>query len=611
MTLRFMPPLCGAGLLLCMVHAQQPAGEAPAISTTANLVMEDIVVTQQGKPVRGLAAKQFHIFENGKEQRFTIFEERRPDATAEIGNGPQLPPNVFSNYPRYRATSATNVLLLDALNTPLSDQMYVRRQMIAYLKHVPPGTEMAVFTLASRLCMIRGFTSDAQAIAAAIGKGKGNPQQSVVLEGPQEQDEINDVATSMSSVDQGVLQQFVADLQTYQSDVRVRMTLDAMEQLGRYLSTIPGRKNLIWFSGSFPQVIGPDLGTGSTASNVTAPLDTFSPMRDYGDEVRRTGDLLSNAQVAVYPVDARGLMSLASVDASRSFATPASMGSIMAPGGRGIRAAAPAGAGGGPTAAQKADLKLLDQTTAEHEAMQQIAEETGGHAFYDNNGLKEAVARAIENGSNYYTIAYIPDAKTWDGSLRRIEVKVDGGPYDLEYRRGYYADDPRKATAHPAAATRPMLEALERGAPPLSEIAFIGRAVAADDPSVLKTAKLAPGPAGALAGSLHEPKKRYLVDCAVDPGGMTWIAQPGGGAQAKIEFSLVAWDEDGRRVNYTDRGLALELTSDRAAHGVKNGIPLHQEIDLPAGEVYLRIAVRDQLSGRIGSLEIPLKVAKR
>jgi len=247
---------------------------------------------------------------------------------------------------------------------------------------------------------------------------------------------------------------------------------------------------------------------------------------------------------------------------------------------------------------------------AEHEAMQQIAEETGGHAYYDNNGLKDAVAQAVDNGSNYYTIGYVPDAKTWDGSFRKIEVRVGGAHYELEYRRGYYADDPRKETAHHAAATNPMLEALERGAPPLSEIAFIGRAVAADDPSVLKNAKLAPGPAGEMAATLRPPVKRYLVDCAVNPKGMTWVAEAGDRARAEVEFSVVAWDEEGRRVNFTDRALALDLTPEQAAHGIGSGVPLHQEIDLPAGVVYLRIAVRDISSGRIGSMEIPLKVGK-
>jgi len=37
---------------------------------------------------------------------------------------------------------------------------------------------------------------------------------------------------------------------------------------------------------------------------------------------------------------------------------------------------------------------------------------------------------------------------------------------------------------------------------------------------------------------------------------------------------------------------------------------MHQEIDLPEGQVYLRIGVHDILSGRIGTVEIPVTVGK-
>jgi VWFA-related protein len=561
--------------------------------------------------MEGLKEPVFHVFENGREQSIASFEEHRAADAPEAAQILALPANVYSDYPRFAITSAANVLLLDALNTPLADQSYARQQMVDYLKKIPPGTRMAVFTMASRLRMIAGFTTDAGALEEAITRGKGRRQQSALLESPQEEDAEDDVAAGMSGADGGAMQQFLADTQSFQTDLRVRMTLDAMQELGRYLSMIPGRKNLIWFSGSFPLQIAPDASlepseasspTKGLAAQGASMLNPFLAEREYSDEVKQTDDLLAAARVAVYPVDARGLMNLASVNASRSFAPGPGMGSADS--------RRSTGSIGGQSTAQRADSKFLQQTVAEYQTMQQIAEETGGEAFYDTNGLKEAVARAIENGSNYYTLGYVPNAQRWDGTFRTIEVRVEGGPHNLAYRRGYYADDPRKLSPDRPGAVSPIVAALERGAPPQSQIVFEARVLAASDPAA-RAVKAAAGPAGELAKELKGPVTRYLVDFSVDPHGLTWSGLPNGGAHAELEVSMVAWDGDGRRVNYTDHGFAADLNRDESAEVLKSGLPMHQEIDLPAGEIFLRVAVHDLRNGRIGATEIPLMVAKR
>ena len=180
--------------------AEPPSSPQRVIRTAANLVLVDVVVTTNGKPVEGLAAQQFHILENGKPQRISIFEEHRAADTPQVAQPPALPAGVYSNTPRFAVPSAANVLLLDALNTPLSDQSYVRQQMVQYLHRIPPGTRIAVFTLASRLRMIEGFTTDSDALETAITYGKGNPQQSAVLDSSEDQDALSDVANSMSTV---------------------------------------------------------------------------------------------------------------------------------------------------------------------------------------------------------------------------------------------------------------------------------------------------------------------------------------------------------------------------------------------------------------------------
>jgi len=573
---------------------------APVIRTSANLVLVDVVVTAHGQPVEGLSRRDFHVFEDGKEQAITSFEEHRASDAPLVAAAPTLPPHVYSNDPQFAIASAANVLLLDALNTPLSDQQYARRAMFSFLERIPPGTRVAVFTLASQLRMVSGFTTDAGAVEALTRRGA---QQSAVLENPQDEDTMNDIASSMSGVDQGAMQQFEADNQSYQTDLRVSMTLDALQQLGRYLSMIPGRKNLIWLSGSFPLQIQPDA---STQQDNGQQLNALSAGRDYSAETQATDALLAAARVAVYPVDARGLMTFASLDASRSFISARGLPSEG--GGRGLRRGgfAPPMVSG-PSAANEADREFLQQTTNQLQTMQRVAEETGGEAFYNNNDLRDVAAQAISNGSNYYTLGYVPAGKLWGGQFRTIQVRVDGGTYDLAYRHGYYAEDPlTPGPASPGVAS-PILAALERGAPPLAAIRFEARVLSAND-AAAKAVKPRPGPTGVLAVQLKGPVQRYLVDLSVDPHALEWSALPGNVAHTLIEVAMVAWDADGQRVNYTDRAFLINLNPRQSTQVLKSGLPFHQEIDLPVGEIYLRIAVHDLRNGRIGSLEVPVTV---
>ncbi len=581
-----------------------------ALQVQANLVLVDAVVTSNGSAVSGLTKDSFHLLENGNPQQISVFEEHKPENPSAVVKVPDLPPNTYSDFPQFAVTSAISVLLLDALNTPLSDQMYVRQQMLRYLKNIPPGTRIAVFTLASRLRIVQGFTTDSSVIAKALS-GKGGPQQSVLLD-PASDQELSDMASDMASPGasqeaMSSMQQFQADLASYQTDIRVRMTLDAMKDLARYLSVIPGRKNLIWFSGSFPLAIDPD-------ATLQSP---FSAMRTYAEDVREADDMLSMARVAVYPVDARGLMSLPSTSAANRFSSASSGGGGGMGGGGGGRRGGRGSAmsAGGPSmgsnqsAAAKADQKFLQQTVVEHATMKEIAEDTGGEAFMDNNGLKSAVAQAIANGSHYYTIGYVPPLKKNDGSFHSIKLSVDGG-YQAAYRRGYYADDPARAPINPQAVQNAMNVAVERGAPPLSQLLFKARVLSVDDPAA-KGVKISPDPAGLTVASLKGPVKRYLVDYAVDIHPLAFTATPDGVHHARLEFAVIAYDADGKRLNYVDRGGGYNLTPELYDKVLRTGVPMHQEIDLPTGLVFLRIVVHDLDSTLIGSTEIPLMVAKQ
>src|SRR5262249_17875851 len=93
----------------------------------------------------------------------------------DIAKPPAPPRNTYTNVPDPSTGSAINVLLLDALNTPPGDQAYARHKIIEYLKTIPPGTRLAIFTLASRVRLVQGFTTDSAVLLAALNKSVPMP----------------------------------------------------------------------------------------------------------------------------------------------------------------------------------------------------------------------------------------------------------------------------------------------------------------------------------------------------------------------------------------------------------------------------------------------------
>jgi VWFA-related protein len=590
--------------------ALTPAARPTVLHASTNLVLLDVVVTSHDRPVLSLDQHRFHILEDGREQNISTFEEHQPAPASTAAARPiPLPPHTVTNAPQYPPAPAVNVLLLDALNTPLVNQMDTRRQMLQFLGKITPGTPLAIFTLSSRLRMITGFTTNVPELTRALRSSKTNPGQSSLLDPQGAQDlnaAIGDVADmGGGNVDPGdaatgapnalsMMQQFEADIAAYQTDQRVAMTLGAMRQLARYLSGIPDRKNLIWFSGSFPIALDPD-------DSLQSP---FQDMRNYSDQIKDTAELLSSARVAVYPVDARGLLTLPTMDASYG-----SSSSIVSATGNGGRAGARSRSATSKPGSSKDDSDFTRQLMDEEATMQQIAEQTGGHPYLNTNGLKEAVSDAVENGSSYYTIGYVPAAQNFDGRFRKLKIKIDNSDAKLAYRRGYYTDDPEKPSQHPGETTLIMAATLH-GAPPSTQILFKAQVLSAADP-LLQHEKLPQGPAGVLTSSLKGPIHRYIVDLrseAASSHGVAFEAQPDSTHHAKVEYTLVAYDAEGKRLNYLDVGLQLSPNPQQYEKIAAGGIPARLAIDLPEGQVYLRIAVHDLTAGRVGSVELPLQV---
>ncbi|HWE84751.1 MAG TPA: VWA domain-containing protein [Terracidiphilus sp.] len=556
---------CGQAAANAVSSAQDT--QPPLVRTQAYTVLVDVVATKKGNAVLDLDQKQFHILEDGHEQAIVFFEEHKAATRQQVVQRRALPPHTYNNLPVEPPGSAVNVLLLDALNTPMGDQLRVRQQMIKFLETIPPGTTMAVFTLSSRLRMVQGFTSDAGLLAAALKGARTTPYKSPQLDGGVTDSGMDAIVSGLQMIpgtgaDIAGVQQFQSEVTTSQTDQRIDMTIEALRMLARYLSAVPGRKNLIWFSGSFPILAFPDA-RGSAAES-------------YGGEVRNVSEMLAAARVAVYPMSAQGLATSAALDAGYGGIGPAPR-----------------------------DPSLNNRFT-----MEEIAEQTGGMALFNNNGFAQAVVNAIDNGSSYYTIGYVPADKNFHGQFRKLKANVEGCDCQLSYRRGYYSDPPDKPSPVGVPPAAIMTSATLHGAPPSTQVLFQARVLPESDP-LLKDFHLPEQPIGAMAKTLKKPYSRYIADIAVDPRTLSFTTGAGGARDGNIEFTLVAYDAEGKRVNYVDRTTHLTLNAGQYGQIMASGLPVRLAMEMPGGHDFLVIAVHDMISARVGSIEIPLEVPAR
>jgi hypothetical protein len=248
--------------------------------------------------------------------------------------------------------------------------------------------------------------------------------------------------------------------------------------------------------------------------------------------------------------------------------------------------------------------KMLDDLGTAQIAAETIARETGGHVFYNTNGLDQAMARAIDDGSHYYTLAYAPTNHRDDGKYRRIEVKLlEGGDYKLSYRRGYYADKPlaRQIGQKQQTEEDPLIPLVGFGMPNFSQITY-------EIEATLIYPQPAPGARRAGTNTeLPDPVIRYAADVSVFLQNFALEASNDGRKHGQLELMLVAYDRSGKIVNISKRTTGFALTPEGYAEAQSAGLPLHIEIDVPPGDIYLRTGVYDLNSGNAGTLGFPLR----
>lgn len=559
------------------IAAQQSSSGSPyTFRQTVRRVIVDIVVTDRNhNPVHGLKRRDFKVYEDGHEQDVRSWEafDMDRDQAFVPPRVPPLPPDTFMNVPASPERGPLYVVVYDMWHmgwgSDVVDQMTARKQLEKFLRAMPRDSRVELYVLADKLQLLQGFTTDRDELLQVLDVKRKDGHIPWVL------------LTRMNYAGNDVTTPF-----------------KAMTWIAKSLNGLPGRKNLIWLSSQFPVPLsgpgngpsgatsGPNGGAGGAGTIPNMPSQEITGSSSLAGQdvatqqmaMREAWDALNAAQVSVYPVDVHGL-----------------------------DAQAPWGG--------------IDYVA------QRTADATGGQAYYNRNDISQAIVEAMINGGSYYEMSYAPQGHIYDGKLHRIKVELSKPGYSLEYRQFYYDDDPDKpltaeekrmaeATAIHPVAHHPgdsLWAYMVRGAPMAHDVLFRAQIQAAAPVMATREqmADLQMQPAYFVVRKRNHaakalppiPLRRYTINYLVlDQQAKVRTGQV-------LEFAACAYDEDGKMLN----GISQNAVRMQAAQGGKKGEPplfrAEQTLDVPTTAHWLRVAVRDVATDRIGTIEVRLPLA--
>jgi len=558
----------------------------PVIRVTTRLVEVNVIVRGKSGPVRDLTKDDFAIFENGKLRKTAFFSMNAAlpaSPTAKPTSEPTNAAGLITNRPRGAAETPVNatVVLLDALNTEIKDQQFARQAFLKFLKQIRPEDRVAVYTLGTRLRVLNDFTSDARRLAAVVSRYAGDNVGLAEAAGAGLSDVPDGIGTD--KIIQDAINNHMNDLVSdYTIRLRAETTAAALEAIANHIGHIPGRKSLIWISSSFPFVIG-HIGDGQTNSEDTAFDDDISgvtaakkhggaaqgtalygandrdgsPARtqmNFSEVATRATRALNNANVAVYPVDARGLTGmLKSMTAEQNY-------------------------GVSRTAAVTPPRNTSTINTGST-AMHVMADSTGGLIFQNTNGIRQAIQAAIEDGEVTYTLGFYPDSSSLDSKFHSLKIQVKRKDVEVRYRKGYLAVPNTQFTA--PERTAQVRDALWSPLP-ATGITLIASVEKAERPGALR-----------LQVAI-EPR-----DLSFEKKGETWTGS--------LDLVFAQCSSDGRSLALTTTPLGLSLDRTRYDTVFREGLSITKTLDAEAAAVEVRVVVFDRASGKTGSLVVPLK----
>ena len=530
--------------------------QTPTFRTTTRLV--ELTVTaldKKGLPVTDLRLEDFAIQDNGKSRPVSFLEY---DGTPSVDADPlPLPSGVFTNRVEFTPGPPRNItaFVLDELNTPAQFSIQIRATAMRYLRSLAPGTRMAVFHMSEQLRVLYDFTDDAAALRARVARA------AIAMPLRTETDFDRSVIEAEQFVDlfkdNPQLEAMRTELKLRQLDVemlanaqarrsRLETTLASMESLGQHLAGIPGRKNLVWIGGGISMLsITGAMGTGPNGS-----------IASFEDQVKRTAQKLAQQGIVLYMVDAKGIAIPASMTANSPGPTPV--------------------AGRGRFESQQQAESISADPQA---AMELMASITGGRYLRNTNDMMEGFKRAASDLAGSYTLGFYVSEQL-DSKWHSLKASVKRSGVSLRHREGYLAD---AAAATPTGWTNDLTMAVAANPIGSSAIRLTASCALTSDPEP-----------GTIQVGLRIEAWSLRFD------------EARGYQQTQIQVIFAERSANGSTHLTTDTPtVKIPIQSWETAQ--REGLRYARRLKPARDAVSLRVIVRDMVTGRYGTLDVPLK----
>ena len=276
-------------------------------------------------------------------------------------------------------------------------------------------------------------------------------------------------------------------------------------------------------------------------------------------ELRSAINAAVRAHVSIYSVDTRGLQAVV----PGGDATQASGRGTALFSGRGV-------------------AQQFSRLSASQDTLGSLASDTGGRAFMDSNDFAPAFERVQRDMSAYYLLGYSTSNLNKDGRFRTIRVRVKRPGTKVEARGGYFADRDFQHTARTDRETQ------------LQEQLF--SAVSATDLPVLVN-----------AGYYRMAADKYYVPLSLAvPGSAIPIPAEKDKDKLALDVLGVVSDEQGRPVGRIRQTLNLPAGSTGTL--TSRQVLYQSAVTLPPGRFSVKVVVRENTSGLMGSFEAPVIV---
>ncbi len=563
-----------------LVSQSPPSQEGTVLRSTTRFVQVSVIVQDgKGQPVTGLKREDFTLSDEGRAQDIAAFSSEM--APSEKKADP-LPFNVFTNrFDRLgRTPSTVTVVLFDALNTQPQDQATVRLQVLRFLRELRPEDRVAIYALTTQLQILQDFTQDSAALVNSVQKFIPKSTGALDASSVEKVDLVGMTGNPYWGDLQNALNRSNAAISDRKVANRVEMTTAALETIGNHIASVSGRKNLIWVSGGFPF----QLGLADLSSSDAAPLGLLAPAlpagastqgpsagntaatrasdesgllppierdaRTFQDEILRATKSLNRANVAVYPVDARGVTMEGTTDVSARNSSKT--------------------AGDTEFFARRNTWDTLNET----------ADRTGGMAFYGSNDVASALRKASDDGRYAYTLGFYPSHGIWNGKFHELKVKVSVPGTRLRYRKGYFASS--DGEERPADA---KIEIQSAALSPLDSTT-LGLMVSA-------------------IPTQPEAARNITFQIGLDTLQLT-LKEDGGHHKGGIDLLFLQRDASGKALQSEQKRIGFDFSDEQYKALVKSGIILQKHVTADPNASEIRVVAHDAASGAIGTVSVPL-----